>query len=150
QQQQKILEQYKPLMQKRTYTDLEKVTESAPDLILNRLPELNEVIMPGRAPNIRLTPYLLTSFAHPAYRARLKGVEYYIAVNCDQAGSFDDCSTIAHNQFANKAVYVRFLQTSDPAFGGVTGMRVGNNFASVRHLFAKDARLHGDGECIQT
>jgi len=148
--QQKILEQYKPLIESRTYADLVTVREWAPSLKLNRLPALGETIVPGRSPEIRLIPYLLKSFEHAAYKARYKNVEYFIAVNCEGPSSFDDCSTIPNNQFKGRAVYVRFLQSSDQKFKGVAGMKIGDSFAKVSHLFADDAAIHGNGECLET
>lgn len=148
--QQKILDQYKPLIQRRSYDELIDVREPAPALRLNRLPQLSEAIIPGRYPNIRLTPYLLTSFAHPAYKAIYEGVEYYIAVNCDDPRSFDDCSTTPHNLFKDKKVYVRFIQSNDVNFNRVEGMRIGNRFDQVSHLFEEDASIHGDGECLKS
>ncbi len=150
QKQKAILEKYKPLIKPRTYNDLLVVSEWVPDLKLNRLPELNEEIIPGRAPNIRLIPYLFKSFAHPAYKSKLNGVSYYLAVNCDSAYGFDDCSTIPHNAFRQRSVFVRFIQSSDPNFKLVNGMRVGNTFSQVEYLFDEDAEIHGDGECVKT
>ena len=150
-QQQKILEQFKPLIKPREYADLITYSDkSLAPLALNRLPDLNEVIVPGRAPNIRMIPYLRKSFAHPAYETRYQGKAFFIAVNCEGPGAFDDCSTTPHNQFANKSVYVRFVQTSDPAFQPVIGMRVGRSYGEVKHLFEARPRLHGGGECLET
>jgi hypothetical protein len=147
---QKILERYKPVIQKRTYADLKTVKEWAPDLKLNRLPDLNEGFIPGRAPNIKLIPYLLKSFEHPAYKATLNGVSYYMAVNCDDPHSFDDCSTTPHNKFKSKEVFVRFIQSEDKNFNLVKGMRVGQTFSQVSYLFDDKADIHGDGECLKT
>ncbi len=150
QKQQKILEQYKPLIQARTYADLIRETEPQPPLQLNRLPSLNEDIIPGRAPNLKVIPYLLKSFAHPAYQADYRDIRYEIAVNCEAPTGFDDCSTTPHNQFKGKPVYVRFIQTRDPKFDGVKGMKIGVTYAQVEHLFSDSAEIHGDGECLQT
>lgn len=149
--QQKILEQYKPLIKPRQYEELivYKDKTLAP-IVLNRLPDLEEVIIPNRAPNLLLIPYLLKSFAHPAYEAKLNQVNYFLAVSCEDPRGFDDCSTIPHNRFSGQKVYVKFIQSSDPQFSLVNGMRVGQAYADVQHLFASDAEIHGDGECLKT
>lgn len=149
--QQKILEQYKPLIKPRTYDELITYKdESSAPLALNRLPELEEAITPNHAPNLMLIPYLLKSFAHPAYQAKLNNVNYFLAVSCEDPRGFDDCSTIPHNRFTGKKVYVKFIQSSDPKFNLVNGMRVGQKYSDVEHLFAPDAEIHGDGECLKT
>lgn len=149
--QQKILEQYKPLIKPRQYEELIVYKDKTPaPIVLNRLPELEEVIVPNRAPNLLLIPYLLKSFAHPAYEAKLNQVNYFLAVSCEDPRGFDDCSTIPHNRFSGQKVYVKFIQSSDPAFALVSGMRVGQTYADVQHLFAADAEIHGDGECLKT
>ena len=150
QKQQKILEQFKPLIKERSYQDLIKYSEKLSSLKLNRLPDLYDAITPNRAPNIRLIPYLKKSFAHPAYEARFKNIKYLIAVNCEDPKGFDDCSTVPNNRFEGKSVYVRFIQTSDSAFHSVNGMRVGQLYGDVKYLFADDADIHGDGECLKT
>lgn len=125
-----------------------KDTAPAP-LVLNRLPQLEEAIIPGRAPNILLTPYLLKSFAHPAYAANYNYVKYFIAVNCEDPKGFDDCSTTPDNRFSGKKVYVKFIQSSDVNFNLVKGMRVGQSFSEVQHLFSANVEIHGDGECLR-
>ena len=151
QQQQLILEQYKPLIKPRVYDDLVVYTDTNNSpLLLNRLPDLEEAIVPGRAPNVLLIPYLRKSFAHPAYNAVYANVKYLLAVNCEDPSGFDDCSTIPHNRFSGKKVFVKFLQSNDPAFNLVSGMRVGNSLSQVRHLFPVDIEVHGGGECIKT
>jgi hypothetical protein len=149
--QQKILEQYKPLIKPRSYEDLIVYTEkdNSP-LLLNRLPSLEESIIPGRAPNVLLIPYLRKSFAHPAYDVVFANVKYLLAVNCEDPRGFDDCSTTPHNRFAAKQVYVKFMQSTDPAFNKVSGMRIGNSYAQVKHLFPSELEIHGGGECLKT
>ncbi len=148
--QQKILEQYKPLIKPREYSDLVVYREQAKPLTLNRLPKLEEKIIPGRAPNIRLIPYLRKSFAHPAYEAVLNGRKYLIAVNCNDPSGFDDCSTIPHNGFKGRVVYTRFVHSSDPGFSPVPGLRVGQTLAQVRSKIPTGALWHGGGECVET
>jgi len=147
--QQKILEQYKPLIKPRSYKELVVYKDTAAPLVLNRLPQLEEAIIPGRAPNILLIPYLLKSYAHPAYAANFNYVNYFIAVNCEDPKGFDDCSTIPHNRFAGEKVYVKFIQSSDVNFNLVKGMRVGQSFSEVQHLFTSNTEIHGDGECLK-
>lgn len=148
--QQKILERYKPLIQPRTYAELIRVKSVEANLKLNRLPELGEAIIPERAPNLSIIPYLLKSFAHPGYVSEFQGLEYVLAVTCEEPLGFDDCSTTPHNQFSGKKVYVRFIQSHDKKFNKVPGMTIGSSFETVRHLFDDNAKIFGDGECLQT
>ena len=150
QKQQQILERFKPLIQPRTYEDLIRIKSTEVNLKLNRLPELGEAIIPGRAPNVHIIPYLLKSFAHPGYVSEFQGMEYVLAVTCEQPSGFDDCSTTPHNQFSGKKVYVRFIQSHDKKFNKVPGMTIGSSFEKTRHLFDDNAKIFGDGECLQT
>lgn|GEM_PF-3168571 len=149
--QKRILQQFKPLIKPRSYKDLITYLDTQiPPLALNRLPELNELMIPRRAPNVRLIPYLRKSFAHPAYTARLNNIDYLIAVNCNDPSGFDDCSTTPHNQFKNKHVFARFIQTNDLNFQFIEGLKIGVSFSQVKHLFNDNAKILGDGECLQT
>lgn len=148
--QQAILAKYKPLIQKRSYSDLIVETEDKNPLVLKRLPVLGERLVPGKAPNLKVIPFLLKSFAHPAYLAEVDGVRYILGVSCEPPVGFDDCSTVSHNLFKQKQVYVRFIQSNDPGFSAVSGMRVGSPYQSVLNAFSDDAKILGHGECVAT
>jgi hypothetical protein len=125
------------------------VDSGAEPLKLTAEPLPGMQLMPGVAPNIKLTPYERQTVVWPGYLVSHRYVDYELAVSCGTDPQLP-CSPATVDDFSTATMTVRFVQTADEHFVTPEGLRVGSNLPDVlRVLDGREPEYSGSGACIR-
>ena len=119
------------------------------EITLQTNPTIGLSFAPGIEPGVVISPPEGKSGVIPGYRVRFKGVGFMAGVSCD-ADLLDDCSRYQYSEdYENRLVYFRYLQTSDRHFKTPEGLTIGDRWGTaIQAIENKTITYSGNDSCV--
>ena len=126
------------------------VNSDIKEINLSQKPKIGMAFEPGVEPGVVISPPDGQSGVIPGYRVRFEGVAYIVGVACKDDLS-DDCSAhIYADDYLNRKVYVRYIQTSDSRFKTREGLTIGDSWGETIQSISADRIIYsGDDSCVR-
>ena len=119
------------------------------EIKFQKSPKIGMSFAPGVEPGVVIDPPDGKSTVIPGYRVRFKGVGFIVGVSCE-ADLLDDCSAYPYSEdYQDRAVYIRYIQTSDSRFKTQEGSTVGDRWGQTIQKVNNDKIIYsGDDSCV--
>ena len=116
----------------------------------HKKPEIGTSFTPGVEPGVVISPPIWKSDVIPGYRVRFKGIGFILGISCE-ADLQDDCSAYPYSEdYKNRPVYIRYIQTSDKKFRTPEGSRIGNRWDHTLQKIGGDKFIYsGNDSCVR-
>jgi len=117
---------------------------------LQKRPVIRMSFTPGLEPGVVISPPVRNSEVIPGYRVRFKGVAFIVGVSCE-ADLQDDCSAYPYSEdYKNRMVYIRYIQTSDKKFKTPEGSKIGDRWDRTIQKVGSDKFVYsGNDSCVR-
>ena len=126
------------------------INEDIMEIPLQQNPTVGRSFEPGIEPGVVISLPEGASAVIPGYKVEFKGIGFIVGIFCD-ANLSDDCSAYQYSEdYKNRTVYIRYLQTSDRQFRTPEGVAVGDRWdKTIQNI--EDGKLvySGNDSCVQ-
>ena len=125
------------------------INDDIPAIDMQKKPKIGMSISPGVEPGVVISPPDGKVVVVPGYRVRFNGVLFMVGVSCEP-DLLDDCSVYPYREdYQNRAVYVRYIQTSDRQFRTREGSAVGDSWVqTIQRIGEGDVVYSGNDSCV--
>jgi hypothetical protein len=126
------------------------VNEDIMEIQFEKSPTIGMSFEPGNEPGAVISLPEGAGAVISGYRVQCKGIKFIIGISCDSNLS-DDCSTYLYSDdYKNRTVYIRYLQTSDRQFKTPEGVAVGDRWGkTVQNIGDEKLVYSGNDSCVQ-
>ena len=125
------------------------INSSIKETVLQDEPVIGMSFIPGNEPGVVISLPEGKPPVIPGYRVRFDGVSYIVGVSC-RDNLQDDCSDYVYAEdYKNRSVYIRYIQTSDPQFTTPEGAGVGDRWdKTVEKVGANQVKYTANDSCV--
>ena len=125
------------------------INTSIKEIVLQDEPVIGMSFMPGNEPGVVISLPEGKPPVIPGYRVRFKGFSYIVGVSC-QDNLQDDCSDYVYAEdYQNRSVYIRYIQTSDPQFTTPERAGVGDRWdKTIQRAGADEVKYAANDSCV--
>lgn len=125
------------------------VNESIEEIELQDLPKIGMSFTPGMEPGVVISMPEGQPAVIPGYRVRFKGIAFTVGVSCED-NLMDDCSAYPYAEdYEQRAIFIRYIQASDPKFRTPEGSTVGDRWDQTIKKVAKNKITYTAGDsCV--
>ena len=126
------------------------INSDIPAIALPSAPAIGMVLAPGTEPGVVVSLPEGGMQVIPGYRARFQGLAFIVGVSCE-ADLTDDCGAYVYqDDYQDRAVYVRYIQTADPGFKTPEGSTVGERWdQAVTRAGGGDIVYTANDSCVR-
>ena len=120
------------------------------EIELSSLPVIGMAFAPGNEPGVVVSLPEGGMQVIPGYRVRFESLAFIVGVSCE-ANLSDDCGAYVYqDDYQDRSVYVRYIQTTDPRFKTPEGSSVGERWAkAVAHAGSGDIVYTANDSCVR-
>ena len=117
--------------------------------VLQEAPVIGMSFVPGTEPGVVISLPDGKPPVIPGYRVRFQGVSYIVGVSC-RDNLQDDCSDYVYAEdYKNRPVYIRYIQTSAPGFKTPEAARVGDRWdKTVERVGGNEVKYTVNDSCV--
>lgn len=125
------------------------VHKSIKEIVLQDEPVVGMSFMPGTEPGVVISLPEGKPPVIPGYRVRFKGVPYIVGISC-RDNLQDDCSDYVYAEdYKNRSVYIRYIQTSASGFKTPEGAAIGDRWdKTVERVGADEVKYTANDSCV--
>ena len=126
------------------------INSEIPEIALESAPAIGMAFMPGNEPGVVVSLPEGGMQVIPGYRVRSDGLAFIVGVSC-AADLTDDCGAYVYqDDYQDRAVYVRYIQTADPGFKTPEGSAVGERWdQAVARTGGGDIVYTANDSCVR-
>ncbi|MGD8242456.1 MAG: hypothetical protein PVF59_06520 [Desulfobacterales bacterium] len=120
------------------------------EIALPSAPVIGMAFAPGSEPGVVVSLPEGAGQVIPGYRVRFEGLAFIVGVSCE-ANLSDDCGAYVYqDDYQDRTVYVRYIQTVDPRFKTPEGSTVGERWAqAVARADGDDIVYTANDSCVR-
>ena len=125
------------------------INSNVQEIKLPKNPIIGMSFVPGVEPGVVVSPPDENGSVLSGYRVQFKGVSFIVGVSCE-ADLSDDCSAYPYSEdYQNRVVYIRYIQTSDSRFKTKEGSSIGDSWGETIQKVGDDKIIYsGDDSCV--
>jgi len=126
------------------------INTDMPEIGFQEAPMIGMAFKPRGEPGVVISLPESTNIVIPGYRIKHDAKAFLIGISCEENLS-DDCSAFPYsNDYDDRRVYIRYIQTSDQTFKTPEGSGIGDRWdQKVQKVNRKSIQYTANDSCVQ-